>query len=237
MLTDAMVQYLVLHQWKNILALQGPDPRDQDIIDSLNQSAAQFGARIVEVRPFVYGRDPTNREQNNVALLTGNAGYDVVYIADSDGEFARYAQYSTHDARPVVGSSGLVATAFWWGGEHHDTWQINKRFADIAGRKIEDIDWAAWAAVRTITASVLRSKSTEYQPVLDFMLSDKLTVDGAKNDPMSVRPWDHQLRQSIVIATSNAVLQEAPIPGFLHATNDLDTLGVDQQNTTCKFPG
>jgi ABC transporter substrate binding protein (PQQ-dependent alcohol dehydrogenase system) len=136
-----------------------------------------------------------------------------------------------------VGSSGLIATAFWWAGERHDTWQINKRFADIANRRIEGIDWAAWAAVRTITASVLRSKSTEYQPALDFMLSDKLNVDGAKNDPMSVRPWDHQMRQSIIIAASNAVLQEAPIPGFLHATNDLDTLGVDQQNTMCKFPG
>ena len=237
MLTDAMVQYLILHRWKNILALQGPDPRDADTIDALKQSAKQFGARIVDVRPFVYGRDPTNREQNNVALITGGVSYDVVYIADADGEFARNAPYNTNDPRPVVGSSGLIATAWAWGGERHDTWQIDLRFAAVSQRKMEDIDWGAWTAVRTITASVLRSKSTEYQKVLDFMLSDNLTVDGAKNDPMSVRPWDHQLRQSILLAISNAVLMEAPIPGFLHATNDLDTLGVDQPNSTCKFPG
>ncbi len=237
MLTDAMVQYLVLHRWKNILALQGPDPRDQNIIDALKQSAKQFGARIVDVRPFVYGRDPTNREQNNVALLTGGANYDVVYIADSDGVFSRDAPYNTNDPRPVVGSSGLIATAWWWGGERHDTWQIDLRFSNIANRKMEDIDWGAWVAVRMITRGVLRSKSTEYQPVLDMLLSDKLAVDGAKNDPMNVRPWDHQLRQSIVLAISNAVLMEAPIPGFLHATNDLDTLGVDQANSTCKFAG
>jgi ABC transporter substrate binding protein (PQQ-dependent alcohol dehydrogenase system) len=237
MLTDAMIQYLILHQWKNILVLQGPDPRDQLVVDALQQSANQFGAHIVEVRPFVYGQDPTNREQNNVALLTGNAGYDVVYIADVDGEFSRFAQYNTHDARPIVGAAGLVASAYWWASEDQDGRQIENRFFEIAQRKIDAPGWAAWASVRTVTASMLRAKSTEYQPVLDYMLSDKLVVDGAKKNPMSIRPWDHQMRQSILLAVSNAVLNEAPIEGFLHATNDLDTLGVDQPNTMCKFPG
>ena len=77
--------------------------------------------------------------------------------------------------------------------------------------------------------------SAEYQKALDYMLSDELTVDGAKKNPMNVRPWDHQMRQSILIASNNAVLWEAPVAGFLHATNNLDTLGVDQPNTMCKF--
>src|ERR1043166_8499204 len=60
MLTDAMVQYLIgQRRWKNILALQGPDPRDKVVIDALKVSAAQFGARIVDVRPYVYGTNPT----------------------------------------------------------------------------------------------------------------------------------------------------------------------------------
>jgi ABC transporter substrate binding protein (PQQ-dependent alcohol dehydrogenase system) len=235
MLTDALVQFMILRRWKNILALQGPDPRDKVVIDALKVSAAQFGARIVEVRPFVYGTNPTNRETNNVALITGGVSYDVVYIADADGEFARNAQFGTSDPRPVIGSSGLITTAYWWGAEDQDARQINQRFFDIAKRKIEDVDWGAWTAVRTIAASVLRSKSTEYQKALDFMLSDDLTVDGAKKNPMNVRPWDHQLRQSILLASGNAVLWEAPVAGFLHATNNLDTLGVDRPNTTCKF--
>jgi ABC transporter substrate binding protein (PQQ-dependent alcohol dehydrogenase system) len=235
MLTDGIVQFMVLRRWKNILVLQGPDPRDKVIVDALKVSASQFGARIVDVRPFVYGTNPTNRETNNVALITGGVSSDVVYIADSDGEFARNAQYNTSEPRPVIGSAGLIATAYWWGAEDQDARQINQRFFDIAKRKIEDVDWGAWTAVRTIAASVLRAKSTDYQTVLDFMLSDKLTVDGAKKNPMSVRPWDHQMRQSILLASGNAVLWEAPVAGFLHATNNLDTLGVDQPNTTCKF--
>jgi ABC transporter substrate binding protein (PQQ-dependent alcohol dehydrogenase system) len=235
-LTDGIVQFMVLRRWKNILVLQGPDPRDKAVADAISVSASQFGARIVAVRPFVYGTNPTNRETNNVSLITGGVDYDVVYIADADGEFARNAQYNTNSPRPVIGSSGLIAVAYWWGAEDQDARQINQRFFDIAKRKIDPVGWGAWTAVRTIAAAVLRSKSTDYQPVMDFMLSDKLTVDGAKKNPMSVRPWDHQMRQSILLASGNAVLWEAPVAGFLHATNNLDTLGVDQPNTTCKFP-
>jgi ABC transporter substrate binding protein (PQQ-dependent alcohol dehydrogenase system) len=236
MLTDAMVQYLLSRRWRNILVLQGPQEQDQVIVDALRQSATQFGANIVDVRPFAFGRNPLNREENNVALVTANASYDVVYIADSDGEFSRNAPYTTNDPRPVVGSAGLIAAAWWWGGERHDTRQIDLRFSQVANRKIgPSADWAAWAAVRTITRGVLRSQSTEYQPVLDFLLSDELSVDGAKNNPMNVRPWDHQMRQNILLAIGNAVLTEAPIRGFLHQTNDLDTLGVDQPQSTCRF--
>jgi ABC transporter substrate binding protein (PQQ-dependent alcohol dehydrogenase system) len=130
-----------------------------------------------------------------------------------------------------------MATAYFWASEDQDGRQIEDRFFDIAKRKIEDVDWAAWTSVRILTSSVLRAKSTDYQPVLDYMLSDKLIVDGAKKNSMSIRPWDHQLRQSILLTSSNAVLNEAPITGFLHPTNNLDTLGVDQPNTMCKFPG
>src|SRR5690606_1608310 len=114
MLTDAMVQFLVSRQWRNLLVLQGPSPQDQQVVDALEQSVRFFGARIVEVRPFVLSNNPTNREQGNVALVTGGANYDVVYIADSDGEFARFAPYETNAPRPVVGSAGLTAKAWSW---------------------------------------------------------------------------------------------------------------------------
>ncbi len=54
---------------------------------------------------------------------------------------------------------------------------------------------------------------------------------------MSVRPWDHQLRQAILLATGDAVVASAPLPDFLHATNELDTLGDDQPETPCHLGG
>ncbi len=237
MLTDAMVQFLVSHQWRNILVLQGPLPQDQQIVDALQQSVQFFGARIVEVRPFVLSNDPTNREQGNVALVTGGIDYDIVYIADSEGEFARFAPYETNAPRLVVGSAGLTAKAWSWAYQNHGSSEVTQRFELQVPRHMDDQDWAAWVSTKAVVQSVLRTKNGDYPAVRDYLLSEKLNLDGGKGNPLSVRPWDHQLRQAIPLATTNAVLDEAPITGFLHQTNDLDTLGVDQPQSTCRFPG
>lgn len=235
MLTDAVVQFLVFHRWRNILVLQGPLPADQMTVDALRQSADVLGARVVEVRPFVLSANPRDRDQNNVALLTGGANYDVVYVADADGDYARFVPYETNDPRPVVGAAGLTALAWHWSWERQGAPQVNSRFEALAGRRMVDIDFAGWAAIRSLTQSVLRSRSTDFQPVLDYLLGERLNLDGSKGYPMSVRPWDHQMRQPIVLTTGNAVQQLAPIDGFMHQLNDLDTLGVDQPQTVCRF--
>lgn len=235
MLTDSLVQYLVSKRWRNILVLQGPDPRDAEILTALRASTSILGARIANVRPFTYSTDPGNREQNNVALMTAGGGYDVVYLIDADGEFARYAPFVVNDPRPVVGSAGLVPLAWHWSWERSGAPQVNARFEDLNGRRMGEHDFAAWAAVRAVTQGVLRSRSTEYEPVRDYILGERLNLDGSKGYAMSVRPWDHQMRQAIVLSTGNAVVQLAPVEGFLHQTNDLDTLGVDAPQSQCRF--
>ena len=50
---------------------------------------------------------------------------------------------------------------------------------------------------------------------------------------MSVRPWDHQLRQAILLAAPYDVVASAPVDGFLHQTNVLDTLGDDESQSPC----
>lgn len=47
-------------------------------------------------------------------------------------------------------------------------------------------------------------------------------------------PWDNQLRQPILLHTHNAVIAEAPIEGFLHPYNNLDTLGIDRRKSACR---
>ena len=237
MLTDAMVQFLVFRKWRNILVLQGPSQQDQDVVDALRQSVQYFGARIVDVRPVLLSNDPLNREQGNVALVTGGADYDVVYIADSDGEFARFAPYETNDPRPVVGASGLVPKAWSWAYQNYGSSEVTQRFERLVPRHMDDQDWAAWVSTKAVVQSVLRTNKGDYQAALDYLLGERLNLDGGKGNPLSVRPWDHQVRQAIPLATTNAVIEEAPITGFLHQTNDLDTLGVDQPQSLCKFPG
>jgi ABC transporter substrate binding protein (PQQ-dependent alcohol dehydrogenase system) len=235
MYTDAMVQFLVGRRWRNILVLQGPTEEDAGIVESLRQSASMFGGRIVDVRPFVAPNDPRGREIGNVALLTAGVDHDVVYVADRDGYYASSVAYQTNDPRPVVGSAGLVATAWHWAWQRQSAPQLNSRFDYFYGRHMGPFDWAAWTAVRAVTTAVLRTQSVDHEALLDYILGDTMNLDGAKATPMSVRSWDHQLRQPILLATDNAVVDVAPLEGFINPTNDLDTLGANAQQTTCRL--
>ena len=51
---------------------------------------------------------------------------------------------------------------------------------------------------------------------------------------MSFRPWSGQLRMPILLTTDNAVIDIAPLDGFLHQTNTLDSLGQDEAEFECE---
>ena len=68
----------------------------------------------------------------------------------------------------------------------------------------------------------------------DYIRGNRLKIDGAKGVQLNFRPWDGQMRFPIVLATHNAVIAEAPLEGFLHQTNVLDTLGTDEPEHKCQ---
>jgi ABC transporter substrate binding protein (PQQ-dependent alcohol dehydrogenase system) len=235
MLSDALLQYLVSKGWPQIMVLQGPSPEDAAMVTSLQHSAKKFGAKIVDVKPFLLSTDPRNRTESNVVLMT-EGHYDVVYVADSSGEFGRYVPYQTSLPRPVVGSAGLTPTAWSWSWGRDAAVQLQHRYEKLSpGRRMNGADWAAWEAVKAVTEASVRSKSTEFDTVKTFLLSDKLTLDTVKGNPGSFRPWDHQLRAPVLLSTADAVIARAPLPQFLHQTNVLDTLGVDAPESACRF--
>ena len=236
MLSDALTQYLVAKGWLQILVLQGPAPEDAAMVASLQRSARKFHAKTVETRPFLLTNDPRNREQTSIALLTGGLRYDVVYVADSSGEFGRYVTYETSLPRPVVGSAGLVPTAWSWSWDRDAAVQLQHRYEKLSPpRRMNGADWAAWAAVKAVTQAVMRSGSIAFDAVKAFLLSDKLTLDTVKGNPGSFRAWDHQLRAPVLLSTADAVIERAPLPQYLHQTNVLDTLGIDAPETACRF--
>ena len=235
MLADALAQYLVAKGWRDVLLLKGPLPEDAVLADAFAGAAKKFGARIVATKDFVPGLDPRNREQNNIVLLTAAPRHDVVYLADSDGEFGRYVPYQTSAPRPVVGSEGLVASAWHWTWERHGAPQLNQRFERHAGRAMQDTDWAAWVAVKAIVEAAVRTESTAFAPVAAYLRGADLALDVYKGTPASVRAWDNQLRQPILLHTHNAVIDRAPLPGFLHPSEYMDTLGPDAPESACRF--
>lgn len=235
MLMDALAQYLAKKRWSDVLILEGEAAADRVMSAAFQEAARKFRLKVVDVRPFVLSNDPRLRDQTNVPLLTGDADYDVVFLADTLGEFGRYVPYQTLDPRPVVGSEGLVSSPWHWTWERHGAPQLNQRFDRIAERRMTGADWAAWAAVKAIVEAMARTQSREIAVLRDYLTGDAFTLDTYKGAPGNFRPWDHQLRQAVLLHTHNAVIARAPIEGFLHQTNNLDTLGRDQPETACRF--
>lgn len=236
MLADALVQYLVARKWTRILVLKGPAAADEADTKALTRSAARFGATITQVRSFVLGSDPRQRSENNIALVTGDSDADVVYVADASGEFARYVPYQTASPLPVVGDAGLSPVAWHWSWYRHGAPQLPHRFEELAPpRRMNSSAWAAWAAVKAVTQAAMRARSPSFQDMRDYILGDAMNLDGAKGNPMSVRSWDQQLRQPILLATPDAVIARAPLPQFLHQHDILDTLGHDEPESACRI--
>jgi ABC transporter substrate binding protein (PQQ-dependent alcohol dehydrogenase system) len=236
MIADAFVQYLVARDWKRVLVLVGPSGRDRQIADAFTAAAERLRLRIVERRDFVLSNDPRQRDRNNLQLLTaGTREYDAVYIADSDGEFGRYLPYQTSLPRPVIGSTGLTALEWHWALERYGAPQVNSRFEDASAgrRRMSWQDWTTWIAVRAILTAHAKARERTPEGILAFLRSERLRLDGSKGAPLSFRDWDGQLRQPILLATHNAVIALAPLDGFLHEENALDTLGTDRPEFAC----
>jgi ABC transporter substrate binding protein (PQQ-dependent alcohol dehydrogenase system) len=233
-LMDGLVQYVVSRKWTNLLEFQGPSPDDAAMTAAFEHSVQKFGAHIVAQRKFKPGTDPRDREQNDPALLSAiNRDFDVVFVADSDFDFARSVPYHLVRPRPVIGSIDLEPVAWHWTWDHNGAPQVNSRFEKRSGsRRMEGADWAAWVAVKMIVQSVLRTRSADFSTQRAFILGDG-SFDGDKGLAVSVRAWDHQVRQAVLLAAPYEVVASAPIEGFLHQTNELDTLGDDQPESTC----
>jgi ABC transporter substrate binding protein (PQQ-dependent alcohol dehydrogenase system) len=99
---------------------------------------------------------------------------------------------------------------------------------------MDEPDYGAYLAVRAIGEAAVRTHSNQMQAVKNFLLSDQFTLQGYKGNPLSFRRWDGQLRQPILLAAPRSLVAVAPIEGFLHPKTELDTLGFDEPESTCR---
>jgi ABC transporter substrate binding protein (PQQ-dependent alcohol dehydrogenase system) len=234
MVMDSYVQYLRAMNWTKVLVLVGEDPSDQGLADAFALSAERLRIEIVGTRAFTLAANPEAREGNNVKLLTADLDYDVVFVADTRGEFGRYIPYATQLPRPVIGSIGLTALAWHWAMERDGATQVSSRFDKLTkGRKMSAADWSVWIAVKSVITAYTKVPNANQMAAFDYLKSPKLRLDGSKGVTLSYRPWDGQLRMPILLATSDAVITIAPIEGYLHPDTVLDTLGTDQAEFAC----
>ena len=241
MLADALVQYLVVKRWQGLLLVVGRGGGDREFADDIRHAALKFQARIAQEKPwtFVPGARRTDTGhfaiQAEVARFTQGVSYDVLVVADDEGEFGDDLSYRTFDPRPVAGTQGLVPTAW---ARPHEQWgatQLQERFLHQAKRWMTDRDYAAWMAVRAIGEAATRAKSADPAAIVAFMRSDRFELAAYKGARLSFRSWDGQLRQPVLLADARSLVSVSPQPGFLHQFSELDSLGIDKPETKCRM--
>jgi len=242
MLADGLAQYLVWKKWTRWLLVIGSHKRDRLFADALERSAKRFGAKIVQQRVFkdTGGARRTDsgvaQIQQQIPVFTqGAAAYDVLVAADESEVFANYLPYRTWEARPVAGSSGLVPTTWdpansLWGGI-----QMQNRFNEQFKRLMTALDMQAWTAMRMIGEAVSRTNTADAGKIFAFLKSPKLALGAFKGQKLSLRDWDLQLRQPILLTDGRTIVSVSPQPGFLHQFSELDTLGYDRPESKCKL--
>jgi ABC transporter substrate binding protein (PQQ-dependent alcohol dehydrogenase system) len=243
MLADALAQYLVWKQWKRWLLVVGSHEGDKLYADALRRAASRFGAKIVQERTF-QDTGGARRTDSGVTLIqrqmpvfTQEAPpYDILVAADESEVFAGYLPYRTWDPRPVAGSAGLVPTS--WDASH-DQWgaiQIQNRFLKLNSRHMTALDMQAWTAARMIGEAISRTNSGDPRIVFGFIKGKEFSIAAFKGQRLTLRDWNLQLRQPVLLADGRLVVSVSPQEGFLHQFSELDTLGVDRPETKCKLP-
>ncbi len=113
--------------------------------------------------------------------------------------------------------------------------QFQNRFERLANRRMREADYQAWLSLRIIGEAATRTNSGDPDTLRDFILSPEFDVAGFKGQALTVRDWDHQVRQPILLTTGDLTTSVSPQEQYLHQTSQLDTLGVDRAETECRF--
>ncbi len=242
MLADALAQYLVWKKWSRWVLVYGSHPDDALLADAYRRAAKRFGARIVKEREFkdTGGARQTDsgvvQTQQQLPVFTqGLPDYDVLIAADENEVFADYLPYRTWDARPVAGSAGLRPVSWDPASESWGGTQLQDRFMRLTKRRMTELDMQAWTACRMIGEAASRSGSTDPGKIMQDMKSLDFGVAAYKGQKLSLRGWDWQLRQPILLSDGRTIVSVSPQPGFLHQVTTLDTLGIDRPETRCRL--
>jgi ABC transporter substrate binding protein (PQQ-dependent alcohol dehydrogenase system) len=238
MITDALAQFFVKKQWPHWFLIAGSRDNDKAYADSIRRSATKFGIAVVGETNWETEADMRESASLEIPLMTQDGEYDAVVVADENDDFDSLIPFNTWLPRPVAGTHGLVATGWSHVVEPWGAVQLQNRFRSLAGRDMQEVDFAAWLAVRIIGEATTRAGKADSASLRHVILSPDFQMSAFKGRGLTFREWNGQLRQPIHLVTADAQVAVAPLEGFLHENTDLDTLGSDRPQTKCtRFEG
>lgn len=233
MLADALGQWLAARRWTNWLLVTGQNDEDKAYAAAIRRAAERFGGRIVEEKSWSFDTDLRRTAQQELPAFTRARDYDVVIVADERGEFGEFLLFNTWLPRPVTGTQGLTPTGWHKAVEAWGAAQLHSRFERHADRWMNELDYAAWAGVRSLGEAITLIKTDDLETVRSFILSEDFQLAGFKGRRLEFRGWSGQLKQPIPLVHPRALVSQSPQEGFLHPVTDLDTLGFDAPESQC----
>ena len=234
-LSDALTQYLVKKKWKKWFLVTGPKENDRLYAQALKSSAKKFNIKIKEEKTWDFTSDLRRTAGKEVPIFTKGSNYDVLVVADEAGEFGEYLAYRTWDPRPIAGTQGLKPNSWHRTHEQWGATQMQNRFRRESGRWMTEVDYHAWTAVRALGETITRTQSNDIKKVQEYLLGDKFGLGAYKGMKVSFRSWNGQLRQPVLLAAPRSMVSVSPQEGYIHPVSELDTLGKDQPESSCKF--
>lgn len=234
MLADALGQWLAARRWTNWLLVTGQSDEDKAYAAAIHRAAERFGGRIIEEKFWSFDTDLRRTAQQELPAFTRARDYDVVIVADERGDFGEFLLFNTWLPRPVAGTQGLTPTGWHKAVEAWGAAQLHSRFERHADRWMNELDYAAWAGVRSLGEAITIIKTDDLETVRSFILSEDFQLAGFKGRRLEFRGWSGQLKQPIPLVHPRALVSQSPQEGFLHPVTDLDTLGFDTPESQCK---
>jgi branched-chain amino acid transport system substrate-binding protein len=262
MYTDVMGQWLVRRAKQPRWGFLTPDSEAGAEMERLAKRALRRNGGSAVAREVV----PASARDYRGALTTlAKAGPDVI-IMNLAGPLLleALAQVTELGLSVQVAGPMMEAVEFWqaeptrlsgvwpalWfhGFRKYSGRELNKRLARTLGHPAESHAWASYTAMKAVWEAVLKGGRTDAAGLVSFFEKGG-GVDAHKGQPLTFRPWDHQLRQPLMVVRSKVpaagtrrwdvfeLLGEVPLRGTAGKSRAaiLDTLGLSAAESKCRF--
>ena len=90
-------------------------------------------------------------------------------------------------------------------------------------RRMTERDGNAWAAARMIGEAASRGHAKDPTAMLGFFKSPDFALAAFKGQRLTLRDWNLQLRQPILLADGRVIVSVSPREGFMHPVSERDT--------------
>ena len=262
MYADAIGQWLVRGAKKTRWGFLTPETEAGAEIERMVERARKRQGGTTAGRQVV---SAGTRDYRAALTTLAKAGPDVLVInLDGSSLLAALAQVKELGLQVEVAGVVMEAFEFWqaepakltgvwpalWfhGFSRYSGRELNKRLAEALGQPAESRAWATFTAVKAAWEAVLRGGRTDTAGLVSFFEKGR-GMDAHKGQPLTFRPWDHQLRQPLMVLRSKVpapesprwdifeLLGEVPLRGTPGKSQEeiLDTLGLSEAESACRL--